>query len=191
MLKFLIKSNYYICSIEVQCLEQSRLLSPVIGVKNGTDWLQAARVVDSLSYTFKNLEPGLSYRFRVRSENIYGSSKPGEASEVVYINENLIKVKNGETPNNTVASRCVGNFREKFQVLEELGRGRFGVVYKVKDLDDPNRILAAKIVKCIKSCDRLKVLKEISIMRLLQHPKLLHLATYFDNPKEIALVMEL
>lgn len=74
-------------------------------------------------------------------------------------------------------------------MLEELGKGRFGVVYKVIERDT-NRTLAAKVIKCIKSKDRVKVQEEISIMNSLKHPKLLQLAATFETTKEIIMVME-
>lgn len=82
-----------------------------------------------------------------------------------------------------------GDFKQRFQVLEELGKGRFGVVHKVQEKDN-GRILAAKLIKCLKAKDRVKVQEEIAIMRSLKHPKLLQLAATFETTKEIIMVME-
>lgn len=82
-----------------------------------------------------------------------------------------------------------GDFKSRFQVLEELGKGRFGVVYRVQETDT-GRVLAAKIIKCLKAKDRTKVQEEIAIMRQLKHPKLLQLAASFEAAKEIVMVME-
>lgn len=49
-----------------------------------------------------------------------------------------------------------GDFKTRFELQDELGKGRFGVVYKVRERDT-GAILAAKIIKCIKAKDRLKV----------------------------------
>lgn len=54
-----------------------------------------------------------------------------------------------------------GDFRGRFEVLEELGKGRFGVVHKVIERDT-GKILAGKIIKCIKAKDRVNVSASIS-----------------------------
>ena len=81
-------------------------------------------------------------------------------------------------------------FKEKYTVHEELGKGRFGVVYRLTDKASPDALRAAKCVRCIKAADREKVAQEIDIMNRLRHPKLLQLAAAYDCPKEIILVTE-
>jgi len=166
-------------------------------VKNNSDWQQVARVVDTLAYTVKDLLPQLKYRFRVRAENIHGRGAPGQVSELVQITGPLkITAANAATTateEDALTSVCVqsgGDFKLRFEIIEELGKGRFGVVYKVQERAQPQQQLAAKVIKCIKSRDRQKVLEEISIMRSLQHPKLLQLAASFESPREIVMVME-
>ena len=80
-------------------------------------------------------------------------------------------------------------YQEKYTVHEELGKGRFGVVYRLLD-KVTNELRAAKCVRCIKSADREKVHQEIDIMNRLRHPKLLQLAAAYDCPKEMVLVTE-
>lgn len=89
-----------------------------------------------------------------------------------------------------ISIKAGGEFKDRFDVLEELGKGRFGIVYKVQEKEESKRICAAKIIKCIKSRDRIKVQEEISIMKSLKHPKLLQLAASFESPREIVMVME-
>ncbi|XP_046632684.1 titin homolog isoform X7 [Daphnia pulicaria] len=81
------------------------------------------------------------------------------------------------------------HFLEKYSVHEELGKGRFGVVYRLVDRAS-GALRAAKYVRCIKAADREKVYQEVAIMNKLQHPKLLQLAAAYDCPKEIVLVTE-
>ncbi|XP_023032079.2 myosin light chain kinase, smooth muscle isoform X3 [Drosophila willistoni] len=153
-------------------------------------WQQVASVVDSLAYTVKNLQPHLQYRFRVRAENIHGLSPPSQPSEWVQIT-GISWRERDSTPDRAVP--CVqsgGDFKSRFEIIEELGKGRFGVVYKVQERNQPEQLLAAKVIKCIKARDRQKVLDEISIMRSLQHPKLLQLAASFESQREIVMVME-
>lgn len=185
--------------------------SPLEQQENESSWLEIASVVDSLAYTVKSLKPLSAYRFRVRAENIHGRSEPGQPSDPVQIakitedstegNQNLcIVIKKTKTLNilishhldfqRPISIKAGGDFKDRFQILEELGKGRFGVVYKVQEKEDLKRILAAKMIKCIKSKDRIKVQEEISIMKSLKHPKLLQLAASFESPREIVMVME-
>lgn len=80
-------------------------------------------------------------------------------------------------------------FKDRYEVLEELGKGRFGVVHKVVD-KTTNQKLAAKFIKCRTSKDRDKVQDEIDIMNILRHQKLLQLAAAFENPRDMIMVME-
>lgn len=80
-------------------------------------------------------------------------------------------------------------FRARYEVLEELGKGRFGVVHKVIDRQTVQK-LAAKFIRCRTSKDRDKVQDEIDIMNMLRHPKLLQLAAAFESHKEMIMVME-
>ncbi|XP_046388866.1 titin homolog [Ischnura elegans] len=80
-------------------------------------------------------------------------------------------------------------FRERFEVLEELGKGRYGVVHRVQELAT-GQALAAKFIRCVKSKDREKVREEVEIMNCLRHPKLLQLAAAFESPREVVMVME-
>ncbi|XP_033155962.1 muscle M-line assembly protein unc-89-like isoform X2 [Drosophila mauritiana] len=158
------------------------------------NWQQVTRVVDSLAYTVKNLQPQRQYRFRVRAENIHGRSAPGQTSELVQITNTPQRSTSSDASDRfgqaTVSVQSGGDFKSRFEIIEELGKGRFGIVYKVQERGQPEQLLAAKVIKCIKSQDRQKVLEEISIMRALQHPKLLQLAASFESPREIVMVME-
>lgn len=170
--------------------------------KENDEWIECATVVDSLAYTMKDLSPGNVYRFRVRAENVHGRSEPSLPSEDVTI----AKPTNGCT-NHTFSTdidatdgafdegdevavvRQGGEFKSRFILEEELGKGRFGVVHKVIERET-GQVLAAKIVKCIKAKDKINIHEEISIMRALRHPKLLQLAAAFESAREIVMVME-
>ncbi|XP_059620294.1 muscle M-line assembly protein unc-89-like, partial [Phlebotomus argentipes] len=153
--------------------------------EDDAEWKEVAQVVDSLAYTVKDLTPGLKYRFRVRAENTHGKSEPSLASDEILMNSPDVT----DAEKSPVDVAPGGDFKSRFEMLEELGKGRFGVVYKVVERDT-SRTLAAKVIKCIKSKDRVKVQEEISIMKSLQHPKLLQLAATFETTKEIIMVME-
>lgn len=165
--------------------------------KDNAPWQQVARVVDTLAYTVKDLLPHMQYRFRVRAENVHGRSTPSQVSELVQITRASAtaavanSTSSEQDVQSTVSVESGGDFKARFEIIDELGKGRFGVVYKVQERGQPQQpLLAAKVIKCIKSRDRQKVLEEISIMRSLQHPKLLQLAACFECPREIVMVME-
>ncbi len=80
-------------------------------------------------------------------------------------------------------------FSEKYDILEELGKGRYGVVKKV--IERPTGInFAAKFVKTIKTKDREQVREEIKIMNALRHPKLLLLIAAYESTRETVLITE-
>lgn len=140
-----------------------------VKVQHG-DWTVHSTIVDSLSCTLKDLQPGRTYRFRVRAENCHGCSEPSAATDDVRIgslDEQSGSVTADELNEDTddamlanVAAmplvREGGDFRSRFELHEELGKGRFGVVYRCVDRET-DATLAAKIVKCIKSADKAKV----------------------------------
>ena len=70
-----------------------------------------------------------------------------------------------------------------------MGRGRFGVVFKVKNRET-REIFAAKFVKCRKQEERDKCKEEIEIMNGLDHSRLLQLAAAYENPREVIMIME-
>ena len=80
-------------------------------------------------------------------------------------------------------------FKTKYDIYEELGRGRFGVVFKVQDKETKEHF-AAKFIRCRKTEERQKVRDEIDIMNSLEHTRLLQLAAAYENPREIIMVME-
>lgn len=171
--------------------------------KENDDWIECASVVDSLAYTMKGLSPGSVYRFRVRAENVHGRSEASASSEDVTIAKSAngyasqtfsadIDATDGalfDNDSDIAVVRQGGDFKTRFTLEEELGKGRFGVVHRVVERET-GQVLAAKIVKCIKAKDKIKIHEEISIMRSLRHPKLLQLAAAFESAREIVMVME-
>ncbi|XP_055343188.1 myosin light chain kinase, smooth muscle-like [Paramacrobiotus metropolitanus] len=77
-----------------------------------------------------------------------------------------------------------------YEIMEELGRGKFGTVCKCRE-KATSRILAAKTISVKRPQERKEVENEIEIMRSLQHPRLLQLYDAFDDGGTMVLVMEL
>lgn len=153
--------------------------------QDGGEWKEVATVADSLAYTVKNLSCDIKYRFRVRAENVHGYSEPSQSTDEIILSKPIDE----ENVDNVPQIKSGGDFRARFEIHEELGKGRFGIVHKVIEKES-GATLAAKIIKCIKAIDRKKVREEIEIMESLQHPKLLQLSASFETQKEIIMVME-
>ncbi|XP_066924580.1 death-associated protein kinase 3-like isoform X3 [Clytia hemisphaerica] len=76
-----------------------------------------------------------------------------------------------------------------FKNLEELGKGKFGVVYKVKRKPDGG-IFAAKFVRKSASSKK-EVLREIEMMNLLHHKRLIQLYDAYETTQDMIVIMEL
>ncbi|XP_072764137.1 uncharacterized protein [Anoplolepis gracilipes] len=165
-------------------------------------WTVIAESCHSLSHTVSSAKtnfvtPGESYCFRVRAGNIHGLSDPSMESDPVRIpkeGETMLQEEEEDEFEPNFAARIVvpeeGRFfNERYDVLEELGKGRYGIVKKV--IEQPTGMtFAAKFVKTIKAKDREQVREEIKVMNTLRHPKLLLLAAAYENPREIILITE-
>jgi len=81
-------------------------------------------------------------------------------------------------------------FSEQYEILDELGKGTYGVVRKVKNLET-GKYYAAKFLKCGRPKEKKQALEEIDILNCLKHPKLLELNAAFVNHKEVIMVTEL
>jgi len=83
------------------------------------------------------------------------------------------------------------NVRDFYDMEEEIGRGKFGTVYKCREKGTGLR-LAAKFVQAPKKADRINVEREVEIMKSLRNPRLIQLYdAYDDGKKEICLLLEL
>ena len=180
-----------------------------------TDWTVLTEDWNSTSYIVKGLDSSREYIFRVRARNIHGPGRPGHISTPVCFaissgdenedsnsksksrgndEEEEEDIENDPTFQAPFEHRQVSLeqgtiFKSKYGIFEELGRGRFGVVFKVKD-KETDEDFAAKFIRCRKQEERQKVRDEIEIMNSLEHPKLLQLAAAYENPREIIMVME-
>ncbi|XP_034255052.1 calcium/calmodulin-dependent protein kinase type II-like [Thrips palmi] len=166
-----------------------------------TAWRVVAERCHSLSAVVRDLAPGRRHVFRVRAENVHGLSEPSAAS-LAYCTPALTECVD-EPPPPPFAPRVVAvepldggkdagkeaGFAARYELLEELGKGRYGVVHRVTERAT-GHALAAKVIRTIKAKDRQQVHDEVAIMNLLRHPKLLQLQAAFEGPREMIMVME-
>ena len=181
----------------------SWVISSEAGHPEPTDWTTLTSKCHSTSYIVRNLDIDREYIFRVKAQNIHGPSSPGKISEPV----SFLKIDDEELTEDEDEDDSDGDefdsqfdhhqvsledgniFKEKFEIYEELGRGRFGVVFKVRD-NTTRELFAAKFVRCRKQEERDKCKEEISIMNGLDHSRLLQLAAAYENPREVIMIME-
>lgn len=78
---------------------------------------------------------------------------------------------------------------DKYTILEEIGKGRYGVVKRAVEVKN-GEIRAAKFVRTLKRQDRENVADEIDIMNSLRHPLLLRLFAAYSLPKDIVMILE-
>ncbi|XP_037087779.1 myosin light chain kinase, smooth muscle-like [Pollicipes pollicipes] len=93
-------------------------------------------------------------------------------------------------PPRDVKVRRNAEVREMYTMGEEIGRGKFGIVYRCTD-KTTGLVLAAKFVATPRRDDKRDVEREVEIMNYLQHPGIIQIYDAFDGGKEMALVMEL
>ena len=145
-----------------------------------------------LTYSVHTPSPGSSYRFRVQCKNMYGPGTPSSVSPPVYI-PGIHDCGGVEDETNLLEQLDVhirpGSLQDFYSKGEELGKGRFGVVFAVTK-KETGELYAGKIIRCIKAADKCKVRQEVEIMNILRHPKLLQVMDALENEREICIITE-
>lgn len=112
------------------------------------------------------------------------SRDSGEDLEWEFDNEPVFERRNVQVKRNR-------DPRQDYELGDELGRGRFGTVFRCVE-QSSGRKLAAKFVHMRRREDREDVEREVKIMSLLQHKRLLQLYDALDDGKtEMCLITEL
>ncbi|KAK6166183.1 hypothetical protein SNE40_022941 [Patella caerulea] len=159
---------------------------------NSRKWQTVTNSCRNTFYQVDTLEANTQYVFRVRAANKHGISEPGEQSELIltFDNQESDYESDDELPfePRNVTIDINRKFEDYFETLEEIGRGKFGNVYKCRD-KKTNEIWAAKILKC-RDKEKPNIRNEIDVMNKLIHPKVLMLWDAFEAPRTMVLVME-
>ncbi|GFV52219.1 myosin light chain kinase, smooth muscle [Trichonephila clavipes] len=156
-------------------------------------WHKVASSVNT-SCSVPGLSKGQRYIFRVRAENRYGSSHPSKESKIIRLDDFLqddssADEEPGEELSAPISIESGSTFTERFDLKEEVGKGRFGTVYRCVDRSC-SRPRAAKVIRCLKVKDKEKVRQEIEIMSRLHHPKLMQVLAAFESGRNMIMVME-
>ena len=85
-----------------------------------------------------------------------------------------------------------GNSLKDFKILDELGRGSYGVAYKVEALRNSNTVYVLKKIpmKHLKSKSQREALQEVQILRKLTHPHIIRYYTSFIEEESLYILME-
>jgi len=147
-------------------------------------------------YTVTGLSGKTSYQFRVKAENEYGQSKPSPASISVTTKEDKMMGANYDDMVDATEKFVAGETQihqasvlDKYQIMEELGRGAFGVVHRAREIST-GKNWAIKICRFADEADKVPVHREVEIMRKLQHPRVLQLHEVFDVKGEMSLIIQ-
>uniref|UniRef100_A0A5K3EN24 non-specific serine/threonine protein kinase n=1 Tax=Mesocestoides corti TaxID=53468 RepID=A0A5K3EN24_MESCO len=181
------------------------------------NWVRAG-ISRFSTYYCDGLQNGHEYRFRVYADNLHGRSDPSKPSDPTVIkyddkdrSRQRHKLGDGE-PRGSYDGPPIsdydrfyeglwrkgaplptnfnsGNIYDYYEILEELGSGSFGVVHRAKE-KATGRIYVVKFVPTPTEAERAVVNNEANIMKLLNHPKLMHLHEVFSEPTETAMVLE-
>ncbi|KAJ7383693.1 hypothetical protein OS493_026223 [Desmophyllum pertusum] len=81
-----------------------------------------------------------------------------------------------------------GDVQTYYCIEEEVGRGRFGVVKKCVELDTATRFCAKFHQSRPSQKEEFK--REIDVMNVLHHPRIIRLQDAFEEPRQIILIME-
>ena len=91
----------------------------------------------------------------------------------------------------------IKQFYKDFQILEPIGQGQYGEVFKAKMIssrepikDISKEIVAVKILKCSRASEKLRIKDEIELLKDLQHDNVLKLIAAYEKSDEIIQVLE-
>ncbi|KAG9243393.1 kinase-like domain-containing protein [Calycina marina] len=82
---------------------------------------------------------------------------------------------------------------ERWKLLEKMGDGAFSNVYRAKDLEGQVGEVAIKVVRKFEmnSGQRANILKEVQIMRNLEHPNIVKLVEFTESKQYYYIILEL
>ncbi|XP_071103572.1 myosin light chain kinase, smooth muscle-like isoform X2 [Haliotis cracherodii] len=158
-----------------------------------SNWTTLTSSCKNTFYQVDKLEEKTAYYFRVYAANKHGYSSSGEMSDKVFTSNRKISLdyeSDDELPfePREVKVEPSRKFEDEYEVMHEVGKGKFGNVYKCKSKES-GKIWAAKILKC-REKEKANIRHEIEIMNDLAHPKLMMIWDAFEAQRSMTLVME-
>ncbi len=91
----------------------------------------------------------------------------------------------------SVARQLLGKPDREFKVLQEIGRGATGVVYKICDVRTKEKFAMKVIpVRHLSKPQQNQKLKEVLLMKGLAHPNIIHYIASYIEDDELCIIME-
>ncbi|KAL7850238.1 hypothetical protein SRHO_G00195870 [Serrasalmus rhombeus] len=161
-----------------------------VGSDHSDHWTELSAHCRSTSLRVSSgLQPQGQYRFRVRACNAVGVSEPSQESQVIKMESPGKSHEEKIEEFVTVTIDDVHKVTDHYNVLEKLGVGKFGQVFRLTH-KETGRICAGKFYKGRRAKEREAAKKEIELMNFLHHPKLVQCLAAYDNKPEMVMVME-
>jgi NIMA (never in mitosis gene a)-related kinase len=96
-----------------------------------------------------------------------------------------------ETVRRSAEAAQVGSKLADFKIISELGKGSYGVVFKVQSLIDKAVYVMKKIcIKHMKAKQQHYALKEAQILKRVQHPCIIRYYNSFAEDENLYIIME-
>ncbi|KAM4598463.1 myosin light chain kinase, smooth muscle isoform 2-T2 [Polymixia lowei] len=153
-------------------------------------WSELTGQCRSTSYKVcTGLQPQVDYCFRVRAFNAVGVSLPSPVSPVVRMEQKVKQQEEAPETYTDVTIDSTHKVTDHYNVLEKLGVGKFGQVFKLTH-KETGRVYAGKFYKGRRAKEREAARKEIELMNHLHHHKLVQCLAAYDNKPEMVMVME-
>lgn len=124
--------------------------------------------------------------------SVHETAQHKQATKSKRIDEsNIAKLVAEENENKSKFPKYPG--LERWQLVEKMGDGAFSNVYRAKDLTGPHGEVAIKVVRKyeMNSMQRSNILKEVQIMRQLDHPNIIKLLEFSESREYYYIVLEL
>lgn len=108
-----------------------------------------------------------------------------------HVEEGVLKIVAEERAKKNQLPRYHG--LERWELLEKMGDGAFSNVYRARDLEGKVGEVAIKVVRKFEmnSMQRANILKEVQIMRQLDHPNIVKLIDFAESKQYYFIILEL
>ncbi|BFZ15658.1 hypothetical protein BsWGS_18696 [Bradybaena similaris] len=150
-----------------------------------TQWQLAIPYVPNTSQVIGELEPGLTYQFRVSANNAIGMSEPSKPSPYITIPSEYELSEREDAP-------CVmwkATFDNDFTNLGEIGKGRFAVVHRCVQKCSGQDVACKLITKRLTRKEAAEI--EFNTVQSLQHAHLVKVFDLYETPTQYVIIMEM